>query len=774
MRTSYSLTWTYVVLSVLLKTTGAFAYQPIPPTSWGTATPGMSAPMGGMPMNTMSADEVALDRDALSLETQLRDATGGGMPTTAAYPGAQPMMPPVAPSYAASGVVYGSQNNPFAGVVGSPGGTMGTGYGSSVVTAGPFAGAVGSPGGSAAGTGNPMMTLKTFGSVSARTVFDLCTQIIEQRKMLDDRDNQAFFTSMCVQLESAFTYCNFSEVSAANSDITVASLSAIAAKAAAIIVENITDGIDSIQKNIADIILSETQAVKKTSRQDRWKSAGWMLAAAAANTSFRRSLATDSSETHGDNPATAFWKAFSKVFSIQPVSRRMEMPTPRGTVEWREVPEELGIISDLFKAARRLNAARNTGDLTKKEEENFVLGTRAFSKILTLSTFANGSIGLQQFAFRIFNEYIYGWLEDRSGPAKLRHEYWIVAAEAFNLMYSGIIGSAYIFPRNINIGSNHFASDHIDFKSENGTMSMNLKNTYLTNYEDRLKKIADTFTMHFSRIGVFKGFFESVKPVNLIAQNESDLLVLMLCSEACEYTMNKTQAPNCANLIGYFFEKGFSFNNKVVNWSTVSSGAACLTIITLNRLLQKTATSLAGNAVGDYNSVPLYQGLLYAHAAINVASDRFPTTVQKALSPMLPQLQKDKAQLQKYMSSRNALKKIRAPEIVLTTAEQNGVRPIIRPMISAPIAGYAPQPYPAGYTAAGYGARPGYPATGYQASYGAPQQLRTGVPVRSFNMGVVPQAPTMRTGFAGSPQRPYPAGYTRQPQYATTGPAYRY
>ena len=766
MRTTYSSFWIYLIIAAFSHANCSFApVTPVDaygnvitgaaPIGYATGYPTTSSAYGmGTPMGTATADEMALDRDAQSLENQLRMAQGGGMGATGAYPGAQGSYPPTAPGYATTSPAYGTTT------YGSGASYGATQTGIMLPTTQPplF------PGGS-----GPMATRKTFGSTSARTTYDLCTQAIDQKSLLKSTD--AVFNDFCLKLESAFTYCNFSEVSQANSEITPASLATIAAKAAVVIVKSITDGIDSIQKNIMDIVVSETEAVKKTSSQSRWKSAGWMLAAAANNRSFRASLATDSSETNKDNPATDFWKAFGKVFSIQPVSRRVEMPTPRGTMQWKEVQEEQATISDLFKAARRLNSARNTGKISTTEATDFVLGTRAFSKILTQSSFANGSIGLQQFAFRIFKEGIYNWLKDRSGAASLRHEFWIVAAEAFNLMYSAEIDQSYIFPRNINIGGNHFASDHIMFRQENGSMSYNLKNTYLTDYEKSLKEIADTFTTHFSKIGLFKGPFESVKPVDLIAQNDSDLSVLMLCSEACEYSMNISQAPNTAKLITYFYGKGFSFNNKVVDWNVLTSGSACLTILTLNRLLQRTTTSILGSAAGDYNSVQLYQALQEAYATINVACDRFPA-VQKALAPMLPQLQEDKTKLQKYMSSKSSLKRLTTPDIILTTAEQNGVRPISRPIT------------PPGYGSAGYGYAgqqyaPGYAASGYPAAYpqqqivyGAQPQMRTVVPMTTYNMGAIPQATQYRTGYAPTQAR-YPTGYGAPAQQRYMAPGVR-
>jgi len=693
------------------------------PPGYGTSmTPSASAMSPGT--------DAELRRDTMAVEAAMSQLAGGATPPqpAAAY-GTQSMMPPMPPGTPATGtmqqdVVYASTPS----MSPSPSGmsVVGTGYSQNAYSS--------SPSGMPYQSSGP----QGLGSMGVQEANDLFIQIKEGGEIPTNDD--ARFNESCQQLEDAFMRLDLTQISAMSGDagLSSATVAQNAVKAIKVMVNSIVNGWDMIQKAIADIALSELNATETTSNVNRWKTAGYMLAAAASNVSFRKELATQTLK----DAAPTFWTAVDKVFSIQPVSLRR----PDGTGRFIEVASEQELIQDLFRTTQQLTESISKDGISEgSEEAKFVAGTRAFTNIIIRPAFANGSIGLQIFAFRIFNEGILKRLKD-FGLVTARHdELYCVTAEAFNIMYSGLIGPSMRparKPAGINRASG-FGTDHITFNFSKGSMAQALRSTYLPKYDTNLKKIADTLIKRVSAVG---------KIGNMISKSASDLLVLMMCSEACEYIMNVSSAADAANLINYFYEKGFSFNNRYANWDELTPQGASWTIIVLNRLKQKTATSRLTTALGisgarnslygDYTVPDVYQGLQQAFTTIIAAKAKFPQVNTKT-AQLAPILRNDNAELRKYMLAKKELKNLRArtPVFVIDRVDTTAI-PI--PMQTATmintgtVPGYNPQiisreapgrmitPV---YGSAGYGtAAPvavGYRAPAQVVSYGQQSQMVT-------------------------------------------------
>ena len=553
--------------------------------------------------------------------------------------------------------------------------------------------------------------------------------------------NEDFNTTL-QQLEDVFNRCNFAKTADSSTvGITTSTLVTKAAKAIEKIMSTINTSWDKFQRKIAKVVTSDLNATQNTSEQSKCIATAYMFAAAAHNKSFTNGL---SGHTLSDI-AKKFWESHSVVFSTQPVSRRVK--TASG--EWREDAGEKALIEDLFQAEQLINQAQDKlGTIDKAEEALFVQGTRKLSSILIKPAFARGSVGIQVFAFLIFKGAL-KWLKSL-GAAVARHdENWMVCAEAFNIIYSGYIGTDVSLPKDTSMyGANRpngFGSDHIVFSSGKGSVSMSLQSTKLNRYAQDMKNIADTFTKRHNAIG---------GQASLVAKNQSDFLLLMMCSEACEYSMSETQAPETANLITYFFEKGFAFNNRLLDWNQISTTCACLTIVTLSRLVQRVATSRLttmlgldksrSSALGDYTASGIYHALDQAFVTILDAITRFPIVGIK-LNPLLKTLKADKAELEKYMRVKDDLKGFKPRPRVF---EQ--VRVTMQPLsagMNGAIAGMQP----------GYGmqaARPGYPTQVARPGYPM-QSTRPGYPMTTARPGYSQPARPGYTSYGQAPVRSY-------------------
>lgn len=574
----------------------------------------------------------------------------------------------------------------------------------------------------------PLGPSTSSGLMSAEEAERVFDDIITEVSPLESNED---FNTTLQQLEDLFNRCNFARTTESSTvGVTTTTLVTKAAKAIEKIMSTVNSSWDKFQRKIAKAVTSDLSATQNTSEQAKCIATAYMFAAAVHNKSFINGLA---GHTLSDI-AKKFWESLSTVFSTQPVSRRVK--TASG--EWREDAGEKALIEDLFQAEQLLNKAQDKlGTIDKSEEALFVQGTRKLSSILIKPAFARGSIGLQTFAFLIFKEGVLKWLKSL-GAAVARHdELWIVGAEAFNIIYSGFVGTDITLPKDTSaFGANRpngFASDHIVFSSGKGSVSMTLQSTKLNSYTQDMKNIADTFTKRHNAIG---------GQASLVAKNQSDFLVLMMCSEACEYSMSETQAPETANLMTYFFEKGFAFNNRLLDWNQISTTCGCLTIVTLSRLVQRVATSRLttmlgldksrSSALGDYTASGIYHALDQAFVTILDAITRFPIIGTK-LNPLLKTLKTDKAELEKYMRAKSDLKgfkpRPRVFEQVRVTMQtlSSGMNGAIAGMQPA----YGMQPARPGYPM--QTARPGYPMTSARPGYpmqtgrpGYPQSARSG------------------------------------------------
>ncbi len=607
--------------------------------------PGSMAPamgMGGsMPFTTTpgvsSADDIALRQNIQALEAE---AARDGILTSSSGVAPTGFAPSGSPTIMTDGSIplTSTGSYPMGSETGYPVGATDPSLGLSTTTMTSVA---------------PSSPYQGPGSMPAATANDRFITINDKKTI--PANNDPDFNDSCWQLEEAFNCCDFTRIPAgAEADLSPTALAINAVKAIKVIMNSISTSWDAVQKALAEVAVSEDEATQKTSNQIRWKNTAYMLAAAANNKSFRTQLATNTLK----DSAPFFWKAFGKVFSVQPVSRRLKDVTGK----FIEVEDEQRIIEALFRATQLLTKAKDSvGVIEKDEQADFVQGTRMFTSIIIQPTFAYGSIGLQLFAYRIFNEGILKWIRSLGPIVNRRDELWIVAAEAFNVLYSGFIGTGMNTARQIDgvMRGNCLGTDHIVFQFGKGSMAANLKGTYLVDYDKNLKAIADFFTKKQTTVGNLSG---------LVCKNLSDLLVLMMCGEACEYSMNETQAPSGADLIQYFYEKGFSFNNKYVNWKDVTSSVACMTMVTLDRLAQRTATTLRvklptangySSPTGGYTDDDVYLALNKAFVTMIAATSQFPDVGLK-LKPIISLLQKDKKLIYNFMGREETLKNLRS------------------------------------------------------------------------------------------------------------------
>ena len=131
----------------------------------------------------------------------------------------------------------------------------------------------------------------------------------------------------------------------------------------------------------------------------------------------------------------------------------------------------------------------------------------------------------------------------------------------------------------------------------------------------------------------------------LLAKNDSELQLLMMYAEASEYLMQETTAAESANFITYHFESGFRFNNKMINWAEVSTSMGSLSGIILDRLYEKTGTSILGveslafkggykGRNGLYATTAIYQSLAQGFATLIDISTKNLAVGQKISSIM--------------------------------------------------------------------------------------------------------------------------------------------
>jgi hypothetical protein len=343
-----------------------------------------------------------------------------------------------------------------------------------------------------------------------------------------------------------------------------------------------------------------------------------MLAAAEHNPSFKQGLTSHTVTAS----AKIFWQIHQQVFYVQPVCVRAQMPD--GT--FIENKAEKAFIDKLFQVEQMLTEARSV-DVELIQERAFVRGTRMFSSLIIDPAFYATSVGLKTFAFLIFKDGILKWLDSLGGSERTHDELWIVAAEAFNLMHNAIVGAQLIRPASLNSfgvnRSNSFSTDHLLCTPTKGSLTFELQKTTLNLYTKELAAISNYFTKRTTDVASQAGF---------LAKNDSDLLLICLCAEACEYLMEESTAADCANLIGYFFEKGYLVNSRPVNWNSASNSIANFPCIVLDRLFQKTATSFLSSVKiigsksgasstfgGDYTADSVLQAL-YLNITIAIES----------------------------------------------------------------------------------------------------------------------------------------------------------
>lgn len=483
-----------------------------------------------------------------------------------------------------------------------------------------------------------------LGAMAVEQAAQIFDDVTNGTSLLDTPEN---FNATLQSVEKAFNQCNFAQT-AATTEITT---SALATKAIAAI-KKIRSRIDttwiSMQRKLATNVLAVTQDAEE---QDKWIATGYMLAAAANNKSFRAAIASHTLTASSN----FFWNTHWRVFSVQPVSLRIQ----NSAGIFKESPIEKAFIEKLFTVETLLSSAHAT-NVTLKEEGSFVQGVRLLTSVIIQPNFINGSIGLQEFALWLFQNGVVKWLKNLS-PTTIRHEeLWIVAAEAFNIMYSAAIGPNITPPPNISASgvnrANPLPSDHLMCDFGKGYFCKALQKTNLAQFSADIKKLSDLFTTHKVNEG----------QAGLLAKNDSELQLLMMYAEASEYLMQETTAAESANFITYHFESGFRFNNKMINWAEVSTSMGSLSGIILDRLYEKTGTSILGveslafkggykGRNGLYATTAIYQSLAQGFATLIDISTKNLAVGQK-ISSIMRELKENNTKLKKYMMDRTDLK----------------------------------------------------------------------------------------------------------------------
>ena len=534
------------------------------------------------------------------------------------------------------------------------------------------------------------------------------------------------FNTTLQSMEKAFNQCNFSQT-ASSGGISTSTLvvKAIAAITKVMSVTNST--FDKVLRGLDRAVSTDPlqdqptglTATEKNAEQNQWIATAYMLAAAAANPTFRTGLASHTLS----KSSNFFWREHVRVFSVQPVSLR----TQTLTGEFIENPIEKAFIEKLF-AVETLISSAHAIDVGTKEEIAFIQGTRLLTSIIVQPRFINASIGLQEFALWIFQKGIMKWLNNLSLSQGKHDELWIVGAEAFNIMYNAVVGPSVTPPTNLAAKgvnrANSIPTDHLMCNFGKGSFCQALQRTSLTQFTTDINKLADTFTKRKLSAGSQTG---------LLAKNDSELQLLMMCSEASEYLLSETTAPEAANLITYHFENGFRVNNRVVNWAEVSTCIGSLTGVILDRLMQKTGTTLVIPKIGggyksmrgDYVTTPVYQALNQGLSTIIAVSTKIQLIGTK-ISSIMPTLKKAKPSLEKYMRDRNDLKTFR-PRISQFMNPGSYMQPTQFNPSGLPMAGSMQYPNTMRPAITPYGMQTSYPAqTGYaqqqvrQPAYGQP------------------------------------------------------
>jgi len=554
---------------------------------------------------------------------------------------------------------------------------------------------------------NPTMIGQNIGEMSPDRAHSVFTDVTNGTSALSTLDD---FNTTLQGLEQAFNQCNFKQIAGDASGLSTATLISHAIAAIRKVVETLTISWDSVQRLLAKAVA--TNALKSTTQsnqdaQNRWMATAYMLAAAANNKTFISALIGHTMS----NDAKYFWDQHVKIMSVQPVCLR----TQTSSGEFREDPREKALIDQLFQAETQL-ASAHAVTISQENEASFIAGVRAFTQVIIKPDFGNSSIGLQEFALWIFQNGVIKWLKDisiSSGVAK-HDELWIVAAEAFNIMYSARIGTYLQLPpslaeRGVNRG-NSLATDHLIFDFSKGFFYSRLQNTGRAQFKTDFLALADYFTKRIMSVS---------KEAGLIAKNSHDFNTLLVSSEAASYIHSEATAPDAATLINYFLTSAM-FNNSRVSWAGITTGISSLPGVVLDRLYQKTSTTgtfkLLGSSrtslTGDYTAASIYGALAQAFVTIIELSSKNRDATPK-LAKMLPIMKKNKTSLQKYMKDRNDLKTIKTVTPVFTfplNVGNQGNTPYAN-AASPTFAGVAPYAGPQrGYNQPQYGTQQGYGA----------------------------------------------------------------
>ena len=460
--------------------------------------------------------------------------------------------------------------------------------------------------------------------------------------------NKDDFVAICLKLEKVFNGCNFSQnVASTDAGVSSATLMNKAVTGIQKIMDVLTPGYKNVTRKLTKKVSGSVIAdAGSAEEEEKWSAMAYMLSAAEHNQSFKKELSSRSLAAS----AKIFWQTFQQVFSVQPVAFR------KTTLAGTFIPDanEKAFIDKLFQIEDLLNQARAV-DVEVREERVFVQAARQFSKIIIDPQFYISSVGLKMFAFQLFKEGILKWLFNIKGISSedSHDELWVVAAEAFNIMHNCIVGPQ--MTQALDLASfgvnriNKINTDHLLCSPAKGSLTFELQSITLGFYTKNLTAIMNYFTKRTTDVAGQAGF---------LAKNDSDMLLLHLSAEMAEYTMEESTAADAANLIGYFFEKGFRYNQRTVNWNSAQNSFASFPGIVLDRLYQKTATSklssikLIGNnssssTMGsDYTSQGVLEALLQSLTTVIESSSRTPVIAQKT-SKILAELKKRRTSLQK-------------------------------------------------------------------------------------------------------------------------------
>jgi hypothetical protein len=456
------------------------------------------------------------------------------------------------------------------------------------------------------------------------------------------------FITLCLRLEKVFNGCNFSQtVMSSDAGVSSATLMNKAVSGIQKIIAVLSPGYKNVTRKLTKKVSGDVIAdAGSAEEEEKWIAMAYMLSAAEHNQSFKKELSSRSLAAS----AKIFWQTFQQVFSVQPVAFRKT--TTSGT--FVPDPNEKGFIDKLFQVEDLLNQAR-AADIEIREERLFVQATRQFSKIIIDPQFYISSVGLKMFAFLLFKEGILKWLFTiKALSSEESHdELWVVAAEAFNIMHNCIVGPQ--MTQALDLGSfgvnriNKINTDHLLCSPAKGSLTFELQSITLGFYTRDLTTIMNYFTKRTTDVAKQSGF---------LAKNDSDMLLLHLSAEAAEYTMEESTAADAANLIAYFFEKGFRFNQRTVNWNSAQNSFASFPGIILDRLYQKTATSIfssikvignnssSSTMGGDYTSKGVLEALLQSITTVIESSSKTPIIAQKT-AKVLAELKSRKTALQK-------------------------------------------------------------------------------------------------------------------------------